>query len=175
MERTATVQTLWARSPPSAAQTPHSAGADTAQDGGKARAKSTCFINRAATPLKNVRKVGNALVDVNAQNSSLSLRAPSTQLALLDMIAGTAGLARSFATRLAELRAARRRLEELRCAPPAWASLTLEVAGGSRAHALPRAGSSVGLVAEAPLDGPFQAAEQLQLRSSDCAHRGDAV
>ena len=67
--------------------------------------------------MRNVRKIGVALVDVNAQNSSLSLREPATQRALLDMIAGTASLARAFGTRLAEFQRVRRRLSELQCVP----------------------------------------------------------
>ena len=63
-----------------------------------------------------MRKLGAALVDVNAQNSSLSLRAPATQLALLDMIAGTAPLARAFGDSLRTFQAVRRRLDEMQCA-----------------------------------------------------------
>ena len=75
-----------------------------------------------------MRKLGAALVDVNAQNSTLSLRAPATQLALLDMIAGTAPLARAFGDSLRKFQAVRRRLDEMQCAlatSACWACLSV--------------------------------------------------
>jgi DNA repair ATPase RecN len=101
-------------------RTASTAHADAGNNSGsaRARARSACYVNGAATPLRNVRKLGAALVDVNAQNSSLSLREPATQRALLDMIAGTARLAAAFGGRLAEFQRVRRRLDELWCGAP---------------------------------------------------------
>jgi DNA repair ATPase RecN len=81
----------------------------------KARARSTCFINGAATPLKNLRKLGAALVDVNAQNAGISLRSAATQRCLLDHIAGVTPLAARFAACLQQLKAVTKRLSDLQC------------------------------------------------------------
>lgn len=64
-----------------------------------------------------MRKLGVALVDVNAQNASLALRTAATQRGLLDMIAGTAPLAAQFAACLQSLRSVQAQLHELQCAP----------------------------------------------------------
>lgn len=79
----------------------------------KSRARSTCFINGAATPLKILRKLGAALVDVNAQNAGVSLRSATTQRGLLDLIAGTIPLANKLATCLQQLKTVTKRLGEL--------------------------------------------------------------
>lgn len=75
--------------------------------------RSTVFINGAATPLRNARALGAALVDINSQNAAAALRSPVAQLALLDRLARCAPLATEFAHGLARLQAVRARLEEL--------------------------------------------------------------
>lgn len=84
-----------------------------AAPGARAGIRSRCFINGAATQLRVVRQLGAALVDVNGQNASLSLRSSDTQLALLDTIAGTTQTAAAFSKKLARLRALRQQLEEI--------------------------------------------------------------
>jgi DNA repair ATPase RecN len=94
--------------PEAPAQRSSSSGAQPAT-----RARSTAFINGAATPLRNVRTIGAALVDVNGQNAAISLRDSATQLALLDRLARTTRVAANFGERLGRLRYVESRLAEL--------------------------------------------------------------
>eukprot|EP00892_Ulva_mutabilis_P003781 jgi/Ulvmu1/1775/UM118_0015.1 len=76
-------------------------------------ARSAVFINGAATPLRNVRTLGAALVDVNGQNAAIALRSPSTQRALLDRLARAAPLAARCGALLRELTRLRGRIADL--------------------------------------------------------------
>ena len=62
--------------------------------------RSRCFINGAATSVRVLKELGRALVDVNGQNASQTIKDPVTQLALLDRIAGTTHMASRFASKL---------------------------------------------------------------------------
>ena len=76
-------------------------------------ARSAAFINGAATPLRNARTLGAALVDVNGQNAAAALRSHSTQRALLDRLARAAPMAAQCATLLRRLTRLRGRIAEL--------------------------------------------------------------
>lgn len=75
--------------------------------------RSSVFINGAATPLRNARTLGVALVDVNGQNAAAALRSRSTQRALLDRLASAAPLAAQCAAEVQRLTRLRGRIAEL--------------------------------------------------------------
>lgn len=75
--------------------------------------RSAVFINGAATPLRNARTLGAALVDVNGQNAAAALRSRSTQRTLLDRLARAAPLAAQCAGELHRLTRLRGRIVEL--------------------------------------------------------------
>ncbi|GLC69764.1 hypothetical protein PLESTF_000877600 [Pleodorina starrii] len=75
--------------------------------------RSRVFLNGGATSLRVLREMGALLVDSNGQHASMSLRDSTTQLDLLDRIAGTAPLADSYCAALARLRDLEGRLDEL--------------------------------------------------------------
>ncbi|GLI67135.1 hypothetical protein VaNZ11_011345 [Volvox africanus] len=75
--------------------------------------RSRVFLNGSPTSLRILREVGALLVDTNGQHSSMSLRDASTQLDLLDRIAGTSMLAGNYGAALARLREIEGRLDEL--------------------------------------------------------------
>lgn len=75
--------------------------------------RSAVFVNGAATPLRNARTLGAALVDVNGQNAAAALRSPSTQRALLDRLARAAPLVARCAAEVQRLARLRARIGEL--------------------------------------------------------------
>lgn len=56
------------------------------------RLRSRCFINGCPVTLRALRVLNGLLVDMNGQHSSLALADPSTQMGLLDRVAGCVGL-----------------------------------------------------------------------------------
>ena len=75
--------------------------------------RSAVFVNGAATPLRNARTLGAALVDVNGQNAAAALRSPGTQRALLDRLARAAPLVARCAAEVQRLARLRARIGEL--------------------------------------------------------------
>ncbi|GIL53523.1 hypothetical protein Vafri_9112 [Volvox africanus] len=75
--------------------------------------RSRVFLNGSPSSLRILREVGALLVDTNGQHSSMSLRDASTQLDLLDRIAGTSMLAGNYGAALARLRELEGLLDEL--------------------------------------------------------------
>lgn len=79
-------------------------------------ARSRCFLNGTPTSVRVLREVGRALVDVNGQHATVSLRDAETQLDLLDRLGGLgpkAAALRNLWTDLITARAALRSLDEL--------------------------------------------------------------
>lgn len=71
------------------------APAPAAAASGELRAlRSRCYVNGAITSLRVLRALGAELFDTNGQHAAIGLRDSDTQLALLDRIAGRAGLLR---------------------------------------------------------------------------------
>eukprot|EP00898_Chlorokybus_atmophyticus_P007444 jgi/Chlat1/7700/Chrsp64S07147 len=64
---------------------------------GYVRAKTICRVNGVIVPLRVLRALGSALVDINGQNVQNTLLSESAQLALLDRYAGTTQAAMEFA------------------------------------------------------------------------------
>jgi len=79
---------------------------------GKVRSK--CTINGASVSLKSVREVSKYLIDMNGQNSSLSMRESSHQLATLDTMVGNDSSSNSSDDLLGEFRNAWKDLQETR-------------------------------------------------------------
>eukprot|EP00887_Chlorella_sp_A99_P005825 scaffold1.g5825.t1 len=75
--------------------------------------RSRCSVNGSPTSLRVLREVGRLLVDINGQHAALSLRDGSTQLVLLDRIAGTTAVAAQLADTLSAWQAAQAQLHSL--------------------------------------------------------------
>lgn len=80
---------------------------------GPSGTRSKCSLNGAATSLRVLRELGRALVDVNGQHAAISMKDSSTQLALLDRVAGLSGIAATLDAAWKELQAARAALRSL--------------------------------------------------------------
>ena len=75
--------------------------------------RSKCSLNGVATSLKTLKEVGRALVDVNGQHAALSMKDSTTQLSLLDTIAGLSNAAAALDAAWAALRTSRTALQSL--------------------------------------------------------------
>ena len=80
---------------------------------GPSGTRSKCSLNGAATSLRVLRELGRALVDVNGQHAAISLKDSTSQLALLDKVAGLSNAAAILDAAWKELQAARAALRSL--------------------------------------------------------------
>jgi len=80
------------------------------QAGGRSRA----FINDISVSLQSLQQLGASLVDIHGQHEHQSLLSPSSQLALLDAVAGAEDSRQGLSRLHQELRVLRERLQELK-------------------------------------------------------------
>lgn len=109
-------------------------------------------INGRMVPLSTLRLLGENLVDVHGQHEPQSLLIKENHIQLLDAFLGatTVDLRDRFATRLAELRTARRELEQIETRRQEWSSETtyLEFASTELGEAQLKPNEEEGLKAE---------------------------
>jgi DNA repair protein RecN (Recombination protein N) len=78
-----------------------------------ASGRSTARLNGRAVPSSVLARVGSHLVDIHGQSDHLSLLRPAEHLDMLDRFAGLLGLRGDVAASVRELRAVRRRINDL--------------------------------------------------------------
>ncbi|WP_165846223.1 AAA family ATPase, partial [Candidatus Cryosericum odellii] len=109
-------------------------------------------INGHIVPISTLRSLGESLVDVHGQHEPQSLLVRENHLQLLDSFLGhdTQSAHELFGTRLAELRAARRELEQIETRRTEWDNETayLEFASGEFERAQLKIGEDSLLIAE---------------------------
>ena len=80
---------------------------------GASGVRSQCYLNDSPTSLKVLKELGRALVDVNGQHASQTVRDAGTQLALLDRIGGIESQVDSFRKLVKELESVIRTVRSL--------------------------------------------------------------